>query len=639
MLQEHEIKFLKAIKGDYPNAEAVSAEIVSLGTELYLPKGTEHFLSDLHGEYEAFSHIRRSASGVIRRKLERLFEDGMSKEEIDELCSIVYYPDEKLGNLTLDEAKQERIILSLTELLKSVSAKYTRKKVLKRMASAGEFAGVIYEMLYPGNGYGREEMIPNCIKTVIRIGVAKELIKALSTAIKCLAVDRVHIVGDIFDRGARPDKILDELAGENAVDIQWGNHDALWMGASAGSEVCIFGALFNSLTYKNLDFIEVGYGISLRPLADFAREVYLNTDLTAYMPKGDEGGIAILGDDAPLLAAMRKAAAILCFKLEGQLILRNPDFGMAKRLLLDKIDNGEVVIDGVRYPLVDTDFPTLDKENPYSLSKREEDVTAYLKKAFQSSEKLQRHIGFLYKVGSMYTVYNRNLILHGSVPMDEDGEFLPLPAAEGRCGKALMDYCDKMAREAYFVKSRRALDFMWFLWCGRNSPLAGRECIATFERLLINDPATHKEPRNAYYKTWDNPALAEKILVEFGVGGSMSHIINGHIPVEKGQSPIKAGGKLILIDGGFCHAFLGKTGIAGYTLIYNSEGMRISAHAPFSGKEDAIKNNADIMHDTAVFEVRKSRIKRIETDEGKEIIDKITDLMLLREAYKNGDLS
>ena len=643
MLHENEKKYLSVLSEKYPNKERASAEVVSLASELYLPKGTEHFLSDLHGEYEAFSHIRKNASGVIRRKLDRLFADRMTPEEISELAAIVYYPKEKLCDISAEDDWFERTILALIELLNAVSAKYTRKKFRATLDVSGAYSKIIYELLYLGTGYGHEEHLSNCVKTVLRIREADKFIVALASAIKKLAVDRIHIVGDIFDRGPRPDLILDELIHSGSVDIQWGNHDILWMGAAAGSPVCIMGALFNSLTYSNLDFIEIGYGISLRPLAEFAKEVYESTSLDAYMPKGDESGSLILRDDPRPVAAMRKAVAVMMWKSEGEVILRNPDFNMETRLLLDKISDGCVKIGEESYRLLDSELPTLNKNAPYALSAREGEIVKYLIQAFQSSEKLGRHIAFLYRCGGMYKIYNRNLLFHGCIPMDSNGEFLPLDAAGGKRGRELMDFCDSIARDAYFAaegsESRCfARDFMWFLWCGKNSPLSGRERIATFERLLINEKATHAEPRNPYYKVWDCPALADKILSEFGVGGARSHIINGHIPVEKGENPIKAGGKLILIDGGFCHAFLGRTGIAGYTLIYNSEGMRISAHEPFAGKEAAIKSNADIISDTAIFETERERIKRIQTDEGKEIIDKIADLMLLREAYGEGQI-
>ncbi len=631
MLSENQRKFLKLLSDRFPTEEAITSEVLSLSAELYLPKGTEHFLSDLHGEYEAYSHVKRSASGVIRRKIDRLFPTD-STEEKAFLASLIYYPENK-ANSVKDLC---RTVKKLILLLHNVCEKYTDEKA--RLNIIGEKYGeVIYLLL---RHYQRKDNSYDAlIKRAIRLGEGKNIIISLSAAIRKLSVDRIHIVGDIFDRGPRPDKILDELEDEEKIDIQWGNHDILWMGAAAGSEVCIMGALFNSLTYQNLDFIEVGYGISLRPLAEFARETYFDNNLEIYLPKGDKEGIVILHDNAKLMAAMRKAVAVFMWKLEGDLILKNKSFDMNERLLLDKIKDGKISLHGSEFTLLDFSFPTIDFRLPYKLTEAEKEVVEYLKKAFLSSEKLQRHIAFLYRVGSMYKVYNRNLIFHGSIPLDESGEFLPLEAAMGKRGRELMDYCDSRARDAFFKKDRASLDFMWFLWCGKNSPLTGRERITTFERLLIKDEKAHFEPKNAYYKIWKSSELCEKILNEFGIGGSGSHIINGHIPVKKGENPIKADGKLVLIDGGFCHAFLGRTGIAGYTLIYNSEGMRISAHAPFAGKEAAINGNADIIYNTSVFEIRESPIRIIETDVGKGIIEKIADLMMLKEAYEKGEVN
>lgn len=644
MLDENEKKYLSLLGEKYPDKESVASRLISLARELYLPKGTEHFLSDLHGEYEAFSHIRRSASGVIRRKLDGLFSEQMSREEIAEIASIVYYPEEKLSERERSDEEYETIISSLIELLSAISEKYTRAKVTDTLYSLGEYGKAICELIYSGAGDERREQLSSCIKTVIRIKESKAFTKSLAAAIKRLAVDRVHIVGDIFDRGARPDKIIDVLMEEENVDIQWGNHDILWMGAASGSAVCIMGAIFNSLSYQNLDFIEVGYGISLRPLARLAEDIYIGKENECFYPKGDEEGAVIMRDSGELIAAMRKACAVMMWKLEGQLIKRRPEFMMEDRLLLDKIDGEQIRIGDKIYKLSDSYFPTVSKDSPYTLTREEGEVCEYLIEAFHSSEKLGRHAAFLYRVGGMYKIYNRNLLFHGCIPLDSEGGFLPLSAAGGRRARELMDYFDSVARDAYFAKdgSKERLygqDVMYFLWCGKNSPLTARERITTFERLLINDKSTHEEPKNHYYDAWQNPAIAEMILSEFSLGGARSHIINGHIPVKKGENPIKADGKIILIDGGFCHAFLGRTGIAGYTLIYNSEGMRISAHAPFAGKDAAIKSNADIVYDTAVFESEKDRIKVIQTDKGKALIDEISDLMLLKEAYASGEIA
>lgn len=644
-------KYLLELAKSYPDRRAVSAEIINLNAILNLPKGTEHFMSDIHGEHEAFAHIRRNASGVIRRKVDLLFKKTLGSSERAALSTLIYYPEEKLDELResisdLDEW-YEITLQRLLEVCRLVSGKYTRSKVRKALIrAAGDYTYIIDELLNSeGDTENREHYYENIIKTVIRLGEAESVIIAVCSAIKSLVIDHLHIVGDIFDRGARADIVLDELMKESSIDIQWGNHDVLWLGAAAGSRTAIATVLNNSITYKNLDVVEIGYGISLRPLSLFASEVYRYSDVSAFMPKGNSGGDVLLSDDDILIAKMHKAISIIQFKLEGQTILRNPDFMMDERLLLDKIDKerGIVRIGNIDYELCDSDFPTLNPDTPYELTEREYEVMAYLKNAFMRSEKLQRHARFLYEKGEMYTVFNRNLLFHGCIPLDEDGEFLSLPAAEGRYGKALMDFCDRLARQGYFEKEgtqsrRRGKDFLWFLWCGKNSPLCARKRITTFERLLVKDNRTWEEPKNAYYRSWDDERIAEKILAEFSLGGVGSHIINGHIPVNKGENPIKANGKLIVIDGGFCRAFIGKTGIGGYTLIYNAEGIRISAHEPFCGKENAVKNNVDVISDTVIFEHAADKIRVRETDIGTGIRDRITDLMLLLREYESGGI-
>ncbi len=603
-----------------------AAEIVGLATELYLPKGTEHFLSDLHGEYEAFSHIMRSASGVIRRKLLRQVGDSLAEERISELLTVIYYPEEKLRMISPSYEWYESSIRILLDLLRAISAKYTREKVRLAIEKSGDYGKIVFELLYFLKGAPGEENLTNSIKTVLRLGEGAEFVRSVAESIKRLAVDRLHIVGDVFDRGPRPDIIIDELMAAPEIDIEWGNHDILWLGAAAGSSVSVMGALLNSLSYGNTDFIEDGYSVSLAPLLDFSREAYRDCDTSVFSPKEKKNSRYDIGS----LSKMRICSAVMMWKLEGALIKRNPDFNMDERLLLDKIDGDLVEINSVKCKLKYSNFPTIDKNDPYALSEGEEKIVKYYTDAFSGSERLLSHGKFLLEYGGMYKIYNRNLLFHGAIPMDDKGEFLPLPAAGGRRGRALMDYFGSAVRAAHSKDSfakEKALDIMWFLWCGKNSPLSGRERITTFERMLIDDKSTHYEPRNFYYHVWDDAEMAEKILSEFSLGGARSHIINGHIPVKRGESPIKAGGKLIVIDGGFCSAYHSATGIAGYTLIYNSEGMKITAHEPFSGKESAIMNNSDIHSDTSVFETTKRRIKVSETDEGKIIMDKITALM------------
>lgn len=642
-------KYLLELARQFPTRKAVASEIIRLNALLNLPKGTEHFLSDLHGEWEAFSHIRRNASGVIRHKINMLFGDEMSAREQAELASLVYYPEEKLEKTREREENTaewyRENIVRLLEICRLVGSKYTRALVREHLCEkAGEFAYIIEELIADGDDEKKSLYCESIIKTAIRIGAADDVIISLALAIRSLVIDHLHIVGDIFDRGARADLILDELMRERSIDIQWGNHDVLWMGAAAGSRLCIATVLNNSITYKNLDVLEIGYGISLRPLALFAEEVYGKSDISAFLPKGESGGNFIGGGDDSLVARMHKAISIIQFKLEGQAIKRNPSFDMESRLILEKINKkrGTVTIDGKEYALRDSDFPTLLRD-PYELTDGEREVMAYLKVAFMRSEKLSRQVRFLFERGGMYKIYNNNLLYHGCIPMTEDGEFLSLAAAEGRCGRELMDYCEQMARSGYFAKEGSAerqagKDFLWFLWCGKDSPLCARKKIATFERLLIDDKESWVEPKNAYYLAWNDKKIAIKILAEFGLSPYGSHIINGHIPVNKGENPLKASGKIVVIDGGFCKAYHGATGIGGYTLIYNAEGLRLLAHEPFTGKDDAIKNNADIISSTAVFESKADKMRIRETDRGNEIREKIADLMILMKEYESGNV-
>ena len=646
MAKNEQTKYLTELSRRYPTRRAAVAEIIKLGAILNLPKGTEHFLSDLHGEYEAFSHIRRNASGVIRKKVDMLFSDRLSESERAELSTLIYYPEEKLDSGEPTDEEYVTLIGLLVELLRLVSDKYTRSKVRRRVTSvASEYESIIEELIYDSSEGGQARYYENIPKTVARLGAGREFVIALCSSVKALAIDHLHVVGDIFDRGPRADLILDELMREDSIDIQWGNHDALWMGAGAGSRTCIATVINNSITYKNLDVLEIGYGISLRPLSLFAAKTYADCDVSHYMPRGDSSGNFLGRDDERLIARMHKAISVIQFKLEGQTVKRNPDFLMEDRLLLERMNlgDGTVEICGKYYPLRDKCFPTVDPADPYRLTDEEAEVMRHLKLSFMRSERLGRHIAFLFEKGATYTVFNRNLLFHGCIPLDRDGNFLPLPAAGGRRGRELMDFCDVMARRGFLApegsaERQRGKDFLWFLWCGRNSPLCARERITTFERLLIADKSTWTEPKNPYYLAWEDERVADAILREFGLGGEGSHIINGHIPVERGEAPVKAGGKLIVIDGGFCRAYHEKTGIAGYTLIYNAEGIRLSAHAAFPGKVEAVRNNADIVSDTVIFERAYDRIRVRETDAGEHIREKITDLMLLVKEFERGTI-
>ena len=644
-------KYLLELGRRYPTRKAVEEEIIKLSAILNLPKGTEHFLSDIHGEHEAFLHIRRNASGAIRRKVDLLFGDVMSEGERAELATLIYYPEEKLTELreggVINDGWYALTIERMVQICKAVSAKYTRSKVEQRLkSSAAGYEHIIDELMSSDNEEKHKaNYYENIIKTIIRLDSADRFISALAEGIKTLVVEHLHIVGDIFDRGPRADIIMDELEREESLDIQWGNHDILWMSAASGSRTAIATVINNSMTYKNLDVIEIGYGISLRPLALFANEVYRSSDVSIFMPKGNFGGDAFGGDDDLMIARMHKAISIIQHKLEGQVITRHPEFHMEDRLLLDKIDvkRGTVKIGDKEYPLRDRDFPTLDSKNPYKLTDGEAEVMKYLKHAFMRSEKLQRHIKLLFRKGGMYTVYNRNLLFHGCIPLNEDGSFMALDAFDGKSGRALMDTADKAARRGFFAKEgtlerQNGKDVLWFLWCGKDSPLCARKKIATFERQYIADESTWVEPKNTYYDSWNNKRIADRILKEFGLGGVGSHIINGHIPIKskKGEAPLKAGGKLIVIDGGFCKAYHSQTGIGGYTLIYSSDGMRLCAHGSFTGYADAIKNNADIISDTVIFNQANTKIRIRDTDLGAQIRDKIADLMMLLSEYEGG---
>lgn len=643
--------YLEALALQYPTVRTAAAEIINLRAILDLPKGTEHFLSDIHGEYEAFRHILNNASGAIREKVDILYGNTLSSRERAELATLIYYPEAKLKEarerLTEPQEWYRLTLLRLLAVCRLVASKYTRSKIRKSLTH--EFAYILEELLAGvESGENRTAYRENILTSIIDLGQAERFIVALTATIKRLIVDRLHIVGDIFDRGARPDIVLDDLMAHHGVDIQWGNHDILWMGAASGSRTCIANALNNAFSYGNLDTIEVGYGISLRPLALFAAEVYGHKDVSCFLPKSTDGASPYAANSPRLVAGMHKAIAVILFKLEGHIIRRNPEFQMEDRLLLDKIDYaaGTVTIDGKCYPLRDRDFPTIDPADPYRLTPEETQVMEQLKTAFRRSEKLQRHVDFLFSKGGLYKCCNQNLLFHGCIPMNEDGSLMDFEIDGRRLhGKALLDGMERITRRGYYApwdsdEQRRGKDFMWFLWCGRHSPLFGRSRICTFERLLLDAPETYEEPRNPYYKLYHDEQACLRILEEFGLHSPHSHIINGHIPVRrlKGESPIKAGGRLVVIDGGFCRAYQNKTGTAGYTLVYNSYGMRIIAHEPFGGVTDAVAGNKDILSTAVVFDVMEKRIRVAETDDGDRIRERIGGLTMLLEAYQSGFL-
>ena len=645
-----QLHYLRLLSRQYPTVQAAGTEIIRLKALLNLPKATEHFMSDIHGEHEAFLHILNSGSGEVKEKLEELFGNTMTQRDRNDLATLIYYPSSKL-ELAADETEDleewyRLTIHRLVDLCRFVSTKHTRRKVRSYMDP--DYEQILDELIHLAEeGGSRKDQYENIISTIIQIGQAADVIKAICALIKSLVVDRLHIVGDIFDRGPRADIVMDSLMAANNVDIQWGNHDVLWMGAASGSRTLVATVLSNSIRYNNLDVIETGYGISLRPLSIFANEVYKGIDTQQFQVK-------LTGSDADqytekdklLSARMYKAITIILFKLEGQKILRHPEFGMEDRLLLDKIDYEKktVNVNGKTYDLLDWDFPTVDPADPYRLTEEESHVIDQLTDSFRNSEKLQKHIRFLYSKGCLYKVYNGNLLFHGCIPMDTEGNLLRFTiGGKERSGREFLDYAEKTARKAYYDRRgseerQFGMDFLWWLWAGRNSPIFGRDRMTTFERRFIADESTWAEPKNAYYTYCQDPAVCVMLLKEFGLEGPHCHIINGHVPVrtKKGESPIKGGGKLIVIDGGFSKAYQPTSGIAGYTLIYNSRHYRIVSHQPFAGRWNAIHKNDEIRNESEVFEIMETRMRMSQTDEGVELQTRVDDLMMLLEAYRTG---
>ena len=645
-----ELRYLKMLSRQYPTVRAAGTEIINLQAIMNLPKGCEHFISDVHGEYEAFLHILNSCSGVVRERLDFLYQDTMPRAKLDQLATLIYYPEEKMEELRpqiedLDE--WYRITLNrLMEVCRLVTARYSRSKV--RKAIPADYTYIIEELLHThSEEIDKQDYYKNIITTIVDIGQAPDVIVAVCELIKWAAVDHLHLVGDIFDRGPRADIIMDSLLHHHSVDIQWGNHDILWMGAASGSRTLVATVLANSIHYNNLEVVETGYGISLRPLSVFANEVYKDCNVSRFAVKltGDNAG-RYSEKDKLLSARMHKAITMILFKLEGQKIQRHPEYNMDDRLLLDKIDYEakSICINGITYPLEDTDFPTVDPKNPYELTAEEESVIDQLTASFERSEKLQEHVRFLYSKGSLYKIYNGNLLFHGCIPLDENGELMSFHLDDKeRKGKEFLDFVDTSARQAFYHKRnsqerKLGMDLLWFLWAGRNSPIFGRDRMTTFERRLIKDESAWAEPKNAYYTLYQDPAICDMILKEFGLEGPHCHIINGHVPVKakKGESPIKGGGKLIVIDGGFCKAYQSTSGIAGYTLIYNSHSFRIVSHQPFAGREKAIRENFDIASSTEIFERLDGRQKIKETDIGRDLQTQIDDLRALLNAYRDG---
>ena len=644
---EH-LRYLRLLSQKYKTVAAAASEIIRIEALLRLPKGTEHFMSDLHGEHEAFVHILNSASGVIREKIDTVLGPDVPAEERAELATLVYYPNQKLPELKARQpdlhAWYRLTLLRLIDLCRFVSSKHTRDHVRRCLPQNCGY--ILDELLHAHfEDHDKDQYYGEIIESILRYDRADAYIVRFCEVIKRLAVDRLHIVGDLFDRGPRPDRILDSLMAHHQVDIQWGNHDVVWMGAAAGSPLCIMTVLKTTLAYNNLDTLEGGYGISLRQLERFAQSTYADSDVSRWIPHADPRTAA---GDLTAAAQMHKAVTVMMLKLEAQVIARNPDFDLQGRDFLNHIDFAAGTVDyhGTVYPLLDCDFPTVDPAAPTTLTAEEAHVIAGLVRSFAESERLQRHVQFLYAHGAFYKICNGNLLYHGAVPMTEDGAFAAI-RFEGvaRSGKQLFDYCDRRARQGYSAPpgspARLAgQDFLWYLWCGAKSPLFGRSAMTTFERLYIADPAAHREIKDPYYKYIAALDTAERILREFGLAGAGCHIVNGHVPVRaiEGESPIKGGGRLIIIDGGFCRAYHQRTGIAGYTLVYNSRGLILRTHQPFESAEKAIHEDEDIASKSEYIYTAPQRILVRDTDEGGRKQALIRDLCALVEAYQTGVL-
>jgi fructose-1,6-bisphosphatase III len=645
---ENDLKYLKLLSKQFPTVQSASTEIINLEAILKLPKGTEHFLSDIHGEFEIFSHVLRNGSGVIRQKIEDVFKNTLRKFIKDELATLIYYPEEKLALIESRETEIEEwyavTLQRLIEVTRVTASKYTRSKVRKLLPA--DFAYIIEELLHETpNTHNKENYFGEIIQTIIRIDRSKEFIIAICKLIQRLSIDKLHIVGDIYDRGPNPEKVMDTLIEYHSVDIQWGNHDIIWMGSAAGIRAMIANLIRISARYMNLDTIEDGYGISLLPLATFALETYKDDPCKPFEPKVPAGQ-ELSNKQFDMIKKMHKAISIIQFKLEAEIINRNPQFEMEDRNLLHKIDfeKGTVNIDGKNYQLLDTHFPTIDPKDPYKLTDEEAGVIDKLRISFMHSELLKKHVKFLYSKGSMYLKYNNNLLLHGCVPMNRDGSFTAMKFGDNHLsGVKLVDQFDLYARKAYFTRNDKqvdtvARDHTWYLWCGKYSPLFGKKKMTTFERYFVAEKETHTEEKNSFYKMNNDEETINQILEEFGLDPQHAHLINGHVPVKvkAGESPIKANGKLLVIDGGMSRAYQKVTGISGYTLIYNSYGLVLVAHQAFDSRSKAIETETDILSNITHLEKNPKRKTVADTDGGIGLRRQITDLEMLLAAYRKG---
>ena len=639
---EKELKYLRLLADRFKNIQDASTEIINLEAILNLPKGTEHFLSDIHGEYDTFSHVLANASGVVRKKIEDVFGKTIREKEKRFLATLIYYPEEKLNLILREENDPEEwfaiILQRLIKVARAAASKYTRSKVRKAMPSS--FSYIIVELLNEG-GEDKEEYFEGIINTIIEIDRAESFIIAICKFIQRLLIDRLHIIGDIYDRGPYAEKVMDRLVNYHSADIQWGNHDILWMGAVSGSYALIANMIRISLRYNNLSTLEDAYGINLLPLATFAMKAYRGDDCSIFSSKAETDG-----RDAEIIRQMHKAITIIQLKLEEQVVRRNPHFGMENRLLFDKIDyvKGIILINGKTYALLDKNFPTIDPADPCRLTVEEHEVMEKLGNSIKNSQRLQNHIEFLFLHGSMYLTFNANLLYHGCIPLDEKGNFADFEIDGSKySGKALCDNFDRVARKAYHHRFTRhyekTADYLWYLWCGALSPLFGKTKMATFERYFIAEKETHEEKSNPYYDlVYDNEAFCNAILKEFGLSGKNSRIVNGHVPVKvrKGESPIKANGKLFVIDGGMSVPYQKVTGVSGYTLIYNSYGLVLVEHEHFDSKRQAIEEEKDIISKRIFIEAKAIRKRVKDTDIGKDLMAQITDLKMLLTAYRKG---
>lgn len=648
IMKELENRYMERLSDLYPTIAAASTEIINLQSILNLPKGTENFLTDVHGEYEAFSHVLKNGSGSVRRKIEDVYGNRMSDRDKRSLATLIYYPREKMDIIRRTEPNMEDWykvhLYLLIEVSKRAASKYTRSKVRKSLPK--DFAYVIEELITEKAEVSDKESYYNeIISTIIRIGRAEEFICAISELIQRLVVDHLHIVGDIYDRGPGPHIIMDDLMTYHSVDIQWGNHDVLWMGAAAGQTGCIANVIRICARYGNLDILEDGYGINLLPLAAFAMRVYRDDPCTCFKLKVSERADS---EEMQMNLRIHKAISVIQFKVEGQIIRRQPSFQMEDRALLHRIDyeKGTITLEGKEYDLLDKYFPTIDPEDPYALNAEEKEIMERLEKAFVNCEKLRRHMRFLLTKGGLYKVYNNNLLYHGSVPLTADGELKEVEIY-GRSykGKALYDELESYVRKGFFAldeKERQdGKDIMWYIWLHRDSPLFGKNKMATFERYFLAEKETHIEKKNAYYNLIEDERVIDRIMMEFGLDPDHAHIVNGHVPVKRkdGENPVKCGGKVLVIDGGFSKAYQKQTGIAGYTLIYNSYGMRLVALEPFESTEAAIQKEIDIHSETTIVTTVKDRCLVGDTDTGREIREQISDLEWLLEAYRSGEIT